>query len=286
MPTLKKVKLPNNTTVDINDARVVSDGIVYIGDEAGSATYESEGIVIDLSNYQPLLVSGTNIKTINNQSLLGSGNISISGGGGGGGEENVIESISVNGTPQTVVDKNVDLSIPAEITTTAFIGSFERTNVSGSGNVTIYNTVGYFPAVPGDGSYEVTTYAKSSTTSYTLSVTFGSNSYSLTSTDGEISDTRTLTLQSGESFKVTITSVASGTTVGAIVNLPGSVVTSVGKVAVSNNYNDLYNLPSVPTISTSVTTDATSDTKASSPKSVKTYVDSIVGDIETLLAAI
>ena len=33
---------------------------------------------------QPTLVSGTNIKTINNQSLLGSGNISISGGGGGG----------------------------------------------------------------------------------------------------------------------------------------------------------------------------------------------------------
>lgn len=33
---------------------------------------------------QDLLVSGTNIKTINNQSLLGSGNINIQGGGGGG----------------------------------------------------------------------------------------------------------------------------------------------------------------------------------------------------------
>lgn len=32
------------------------------------------------SRVQPLLVSGTNIKTINNESLLGSGNISISGG--------------------------------------------------------------------------------------------------------------------------------------------------------------------------------------------------------------
>ena len=32
---------------------------------------------IDLSNYQTLLVSGTNIKTVNNQSLLGSGNLSI-----------------------------------------------------------------------------------------------------------------------------------------------------------------------------------------------------------------
>ncbi len=32
--------------------------------------------------FQQKLVSGTNIKTVNNQSLLGSGNISISGGGG------------------------------------------------------------------------------------------------------------------------------------------------------------------------------------------------------------
>jgi len=36
----------------------------------------------DLQNYQETLVSGTNIKTINNQSLLGSGNITIQGGGG------------------------------------------------------------------------------------------------------------------------------------------------------------------------------------------------------------
>jgi hypothetical protein len=34
--------------------------------------------------FQVKLVSGTNIKTINNNSLLGSGNITISGGGGGG----------------------------------------------------------------------------------------------------------------------------------------------------------------------------------------------------------
>lgn len=43
---------------------------------------------------------------------------------------------------------------------------------------------------------------------------------------------------------------------------------------------------SVPEISTSITTDAASDTKTASPKAVKTYVDGIVGNIETLLAAI
>ena len=38
----------------------------------------------DISGKQDKLVSGTNIKTVNNQSLLGSGNITISGGGSGG----------------------------------------------------------------------------------------------------------------------------------------------------------------------------------------------------------
>lgn len=37
----------------------------------------------NIATKQDVLVSGTNIKTINNQSLLGSGNITISGGGGG-----------------------------------------------------------------------------------------------------------------------------------------------------------------------------------------------------------
>lgn len=63
-------------------------------------------------------------------------------------------------------------------------------------------------------------------------------------------------------------------------------VTLGGTSVVSNNVAVLPAYPTVPTISTNVTTDATSDTKTSSPKSVKTYVDGIVGDIETLLAAI
>lgn len=41
------------------------------------------------ANAQETLVSGTNIKTINNESILGSGNITIQGGGGGG--ETVVE---------------------------------------------------------------------------------------------------------------------------------------------------------------------------------------------------
>lgn len=44
---------------------------------------------------QDTLVSGTNIKTINNESLLGSGNINISGGGG------TATDVQINGTSIT-----------------------------------------------------------------------------------------------------------------------------------------------------------------------------------------
>lgn len=51
--------------------------------EVLSATPNAVKQAYDLANgKQDALVSGTNIKTINNESLLGSGNISISGGGG------------------------------------------------------------------------------------------------------------------------------------------------------------------------------------------------------------
>lgn len=38
---------------------------------------------VELAKKQDTLVSGTNIKTINNQSIVGSGNITIQGGGTG-----------------------------------------------------------------------------------------------------------------------------------------------------------------------------------------------------------
>lgn len=50
--------------------------------------------------------------------------------------------------------------------------------------------------------------------------------------------------------------------------------------------NQIAGIVSVPSLSTSVTTDAADDTKTSTPHSVKTYVDGIVGNIETLLAAL
>lgn len=49
----------------------------------GGLSHLVSTIKTELANKQDELISGTNIKTINNQSILGAGNIDIQGGGGG-----------------------------------------------------------------------------------------------------------------------------------------------------------------------------------------------------------
>lgn len=88
-----------------------------------------------LNTKQDTLVSGINIKTINNQSILGSGNITLEGGSGsgGGGDINVIESVKVNGSALTPdANKAVNITaVPATIVTqdTAhrFVSDSEKT---------------------------------------------------------------------------------------------------------------------------------------------------------------
>lgn len=84
---------------------------------------KSGGVYTALNSKQDTLVSGTNIKTINNESLLGSGNISIAGGTGSG-EANVIEAITFNGTPATITNKTaaITATIPAAVTESTVSG--------------------------------------------------------------------------------------------------------------------------------------------------------------------
>ena len=73
-----------NHTIGTHPEVAFGEGL-SVGDLVVNGTSDVKGVAIkvDKSVVQPKLVSGTNIKTINNQSLLGSGNITISGGGGG-----------------------------------------------------------------------------------------------------------------------------------------------------------------------------------------------------------
>ena len=73
----------NKNTVDnLLDAKVdTSDLNNYYNKTQTDTLLNQKANTSDLNNKQDTLVSGTNIKTINNESILGSGNIDIQGGG-------------------------------------------------------------------------------------------------------------------------------------------------------------------------------------------------------------
>ena len=77
--------------------QLTENGTQFYPETGLSAVIDGNGndLTTLLAGKQATLVSGTNIKTVNNQSLLGSGNISISGGGGGGG---AVDDVTLGGT--------------------------------------------------------------------------------------------------------------------------------------------------------------------------------------------
>ena len=86
---------PGGSSVSPATANPIMDGTAAVG---SSDKYAREDHVhpTDTSR-QATLVSGTNIKTINNESLLGSGNITIQGGGGGATLHTATATLTANG---------------------------------------------------------------------------------------------------------------------------------------------------------------------------------------------
>ena len=82
-----------NITVQLNGSSVSTVNTIKVGSSTAQGTFEFTGSGVTMTNggagepqniinfdYQDTLVSGTNIKTINSQSILGSGDIVVSGG--------------------------------------------------------------------------------------------------------------------------------------------------------------------------------------------------------------
>lgn len=113
-----------------------------------------------LNAKQDTLVSGTNIKTINNQSLLGSGNISISGGGGGGGTSDYnelsnlpsINNVTLSGN-KTTSDLGIEIPDVSTFITkdvnnlTNYTKTSDLSSVATSGS---YNDLSNKPTIPDD----------------------------------------------------------------------------------------------------------------------------------------
>lgn len=88
-----------------------------------------------LSDKQDTLVSGTNIKTINNQSLLGSGNITISGGGSG-----TVTGVKMNNGSAISPDSNGVVDLGTVVTTVDTTFSAQSNNPIA--NSTVYAAIG------------------------------------------------------------------------------------------------------------------------------------------------
>ena len=103
------------TKSETSGATEISTALASKADTATTytKTETDNAITAATSTKQDTLVSGTNIKTINNQSILGEGNITIQGGGSGGGKAvNAGTNISIT-TGETADTINCTLPISA-----------------------------------------------------------------------------------------------------------------------------------------------------------------------------
>ena len=102
------------TKSETSGATEISTALASKADTATTytKTETDNAITAATSTKQDTLVSGTNIKTINNQSILGEGNIEIQGGSGGGKAINAGTNISIT-TGETADTINCTLPITA-----------------------------------------------------------------------------------------------------------------------------------------------------------------------------
>ena len=99
-------------------------------------TLEVYGVDL-LQDKQDTLISGTNIKTINNNSILGSGNINISGGGGSSTDVQInATSITSGGTADIKVDGTYNSSTNKIATMSSLTSYSKTTDIQNNKNLT------------------------------------------------------------------------------------------------------------------------------------------------------
>lgn len=144
------------TTPSSDELYFIKDGKIDADDVDDTTSTNKFVTASDITTWngkQDALVSGTNIKTINSQSLLGSGDIVISGGGSTPYKKtltNASQNYSVSNNVVTVTDSDVSTSTnvtlyPADTTTETWLennlSSCIITEGNGSFNFTIDNAL-------------------------------------------------------------------------------------------------------------------------------------------------
>lgn len=119
------------TLAEYNALETKSDDTIYVitdDNSEGVNVYTKSEVDSLLNNKQDTLVSGTNIKTVNGESLLGSGNIKIESGSGGG-----VPVGTIFTTPRTGI-------IPGAVEANG--GSYNIADYSGEGSIGALLTAG------------------------------------------------------------------------------------------------------------------------------------------------
>mgnify|MGYP006988843701 FL=1 len=294
--TALDLKANQSTTYTKTEVDGLFDDVAYLSDDDGTAstlTFDPQADTVwnkaqtlgssqqaqARSNIsaQETLVSGTNIKTINNESLLGSGNITISGGGSG--DTNVIESISVNGTAQAVTDKNVDIAVPTKVSDltndSGFITSAPVTSVNGNTGAVTVNVPTALSSLTDDSTHRLVTDTEKSTwNGKQEALVSGTN---IKTVNGEsILGSGNISVSGGtggdanviESVKVNGTALSVTDKAVDITSVPASIVTQDAthrmvsdtekstwnnKSDFSGSYNDLTDTPTIPSAVTEST---------------------------------
>lgn len=355
MAVIKKVKLPDGTSYDINDGRISGIDSTL----SGTSTNPVQNSAI-ASEFVKVTYIGDTLEEADEIPDEPEEEYTIIIGGDG--EMNVIEAITFNGTTAPITDKTAAITAPIEnfyfvegsssAAGNSTSGSYlsvkwegtisgvsaaynglkiayriaTRTGVSGGGVVlSIDNGAHYYPVVIQANTMVTTHYPVGATVLMVFNSTQTATAYLTSGTKSTVTgcwqimeyDSNTNTYQrvyvssdnteypitarysttSGSSYyaeygrysdSVTLNPSTNTITASAfkVVSGTSSQFLKADGTLDSNTYALSSAIPTVPTISTSITTDASSDVKTASPKAVKTYVDNMCGNIETLLAAL
>lgn len=122
----------------INDPEDSKNGLYLLLDDDYSQTsnWKFIGSDVDLSSKQDVLVSGQNIKTINGNSLLGSGNLEIQGEGPSITVDDTLSTTSTNPVQNKVITEKINTKQDSLVSGTS-IKTINSTSLLGSGNISI-----------------------------------------------------------------------------------------------------------------------------------------------------
>ena len=193
----------------------------------GESVLEDRIANINLSDKQDTLISGVNIKTINNESILGSGNIRIAGGSGGS-----IDVIQVNGVEQPNTDGTVNLEVPTKTSDLQNDSGF-LTDISGKQDV--------IPDLD------------------TIRANASKGATALQSVPSEYITETELEDKNYATKKYVTDKISEASMSGGYVHPdthPASMITGLSKVATSGSYTDLSNRPTIPTKTSELTNDS------------------------------